>query len=91
MLWAGTVKLTTMELRKRIELAAKETIGFQEASNKESFMVGISVALSKAEEHYEKELTQLRNQIENYKSACSTYMTDLKTLATIVNRYSENG
>ena len=79
-----------MELKKRIELATKDTVGYSEASNKESFMVGVSVALSKAEEHYEKELTQLRNQIENYKSACNTYITDLKTLATIVNRYSDN-
>lgn len=51
-------------------------------------MIGVSVALSKAEEYYEKELNVLRNQIENYKSACNTYITDLKTLATVVNHYS---
>jgi hypothetical protein len=79
-----------MELKKRIELATKDTVGYSEASNKEIFMVGVSVALSKAEEHYERELTQLRNQVENLNSACNTYMTDLKNLATIVNRYSEN-
>lgn len=82
--------MTNKELRKQIELATKDTIGYSEAINKESFMVGVSVALFKAEENYEKELTQLRNQIENYKSACNTYITDLKTLATIVNRYSDN-
>ncbi|HRT03824.1 MAG TPA: hypothetical protein P5513_07785 [Candidatus Diapherotrites archaeon] len=53
--------MTNKELRKQIELATKDTIGYSEAINKESFMVGVSVALFKAEENYEKELTQLRN------------------------------
>ena len=52
-------------------------------------MVGVSVAFSKASEHYEKEIEQLKLQIEGLKSACDIYSTDLKNLASIINRYSE--
>lgn len=79
-----------MELSKKIELAAKNTIGYSEANNKESFMVGVSVAVSKAEEHYEKELTGLRNQVQNYRNEYDRCEKDLKTLASIINRYSDN-
>jgi archaellum component FlaC len=79
-----------MELRQRIELEAKDTVGYSEAENKESFMVGLSVAFSKTEEHYEKEMENLKRQVQGYKSSYENATNDLKTLASIVNRYSEN-
>lgn len=79
-----------MKLRERIELEAKGTIGYSEAQNKESFMVGASVAFLKTEEHYEREIENLKKQVEGYKSSCENATNDLKTLASIVNRYSEN-
>jgi hypothetical protein len=79
-----------MKLRQRIELEAKGTIGYSEAENKESFLVGVSVAFSKTEEHYEREIENLKKQIVGYKSMYENVNNDLKTLASIVNRYSEN-
>jgi hypothetical protein len=79
-----------MKLRERIELEAKSTIGYSEAENKESFLVGVSVAFSKAEEHYEREIENLKRQVQGYKSSYENATNDLKTLASIVNRYSEN-
>ena len=79
-----------MKLRQRIELEAKSTIGYSEAENKESFMVGVSVAFSKSEEYYEREIENLKRQVGGYKSSYETATSDLKTLASIVNRYSDN-
>jgi len=76
-----------MNIRKRIELEAKSTIGYSEAENKESFLVGVSVAFSKTEEHYEREVENLKKQVEGYKSSYENATADLKTLASIVNRY----
>jgi hypothetical protein len=78
-----------MKLRQRIELEAKGTIGYSEAENKESFLVGVSVAFSKTEEHYEREIENLKKQIVGYKSMYENVNNDLKTLASIVNRYSD--
>jgi hypothetical protein len=78
-----------MKLRQRIELEAKSTIGYSEAENKESFLVGVSVAFSKTEEHYEREIENLKKQIVGYKSMYENANNDLKTLASIVNRYSD--
>jgi len=79
-----------MELRKLIELESKETIGYLEAENKESFMVGVSVAFSKAKEHYDKEIETLKRQVEGYRSSYENTKNDLKTLASIINHYQEN-
>lgn len=78
-----------MELKKKIESYAKNTVGYLEASSKESFMVGVSVAFSKTEEHYEKTIEDLNWQIKQYKSRYEDARNDLKTLAEIINRYSE--
>lgn len=77
-------------MKKIIELEAKRTVGYLEASSKESFMVGVSVACLKAEAHYEREIENLKKQVEGYKSSYENATNDLKTLASIVNRYSEN-
>jgi hypothetical protein len=78
------------DLREHIELEAKSTIGYSEAENKQSFMVGVSVTFSKTSEHYEREIKKLNNQIENYKFYNGQLTSDLKTLASIINRYSDN-
>lgn len=79
-----------MKLRERIELEAKLTIGYLEAENKESFLVGVSVAFYKTEEHYEREIENIKKQIVGYKSMYENANNDLKTLSSIINRYSEN-
>lgn len=79
-----------MKLRERIELEAKGTIGYSEAENKESFMVGVGVSFSKAEEHYEREIENLLKQLKGCRLIYEDAIKDLKTLSSIVNRYSED-
>jgi len=77
-------------LRARIELEAKSTIGYSEAENKESFLVGVCVALSLVEGHYGKEIVKLQNQVNGYRVSSESYLADLKTLSSIVSHYSDD-
>ncbi len=79
-----------MELRQIIELEAKDTIGYYEAENKESFMVGVSVAFGKIKIRHDNEMAALKTQLGGYKSLYEDAIADLKTLASIINRYSDN-
>lgn len=78
-----------MKLKELITLESKETIGYSEAQNKESFLVGVSVAFSKTKEHFEKEIESLKRQILHYKTQYAIATSDLKTLASIITRYSQ--
>jgi hypothetical protein len=78
------------ELRTKIEELAKSTIGYSEAQNKESFMVGVSVAFHKTNEHYSNEVEQLKRQIDMYKSMYENLNEDMKTLTGIISRYSNS-
>lgn len=78
-----------MELSDRIWLESQKTAGYSEAQDKKSFMVGVSVALSKAETHYEEEIKLLKMQVDYYKSHCDIYAKDLSTLTSIISRYTE--
>ena len=79
-----------MNLRKQIEAEAKSTIGYSEAENKESFMTGVGVAISKLEQHYEQEIKNLKTLASNYQNAYENTRGDLKTLASIIKKYTED-
>lgn len=79
-----------MDYRKQVELEAKDTVGYNEAENKKSFMTGVSVAISKLEVKYEERIKKLELQLKYAKEDGETYCKDLKTLASILGRYSEN-
>lgn len=79
-----------MKLREKIELEVKNTIGYKEAENKESFMVGVQVALSLAEKYNKNEIEKLERQSKMFLSYYETTLRDLKTVSNIVNRYSDN-
>jgi hypothetical protein len=76
-----------MEPKEKIKSQAKYTIGYLEAADKHSFMAGVSVALSKAEEHYEKELESTKRELEMYRFYYESTKNDLSTLSSIVIRY----
>lgn len=71
-----------------IKNIVKDTVGYAEAENKESFNVGASVAFSKAEDYYEKIIKDLVMQRDGYKSAAEQYRSDLTNLSTIIKRYT---
>lgn len=77
-------------LREIIERSAKQTVGYSEAENKESFMVGVSVAISLTQELYLREIKDLETQLEGFRSANETYLKDLNTLSSIITRYGDS-
>jgi archaellum component FlaC len=79
-----------MDLREKIESEVKNTIGYSEAENKESFMVGVSVALSKTEDHYKKEIERLTKLFQDYKLNYESVSSDFKTLTSIIHKYSDS-
>lgn len=79
-----------MEISKEIKNSVKDTIGYGEASNKESFMVGANIAFYRSEEYFKSVIKSLEDQVTNYKSAYELVSNDMKTLTSILNRYSEN-
>jgi hypothetical protein len=79
-----------MELKKQIQEECKQTIGYSEAENKESFMVGVGVAILKTQEHYHKHILNLEKERDFYMNSADTYKKDLTILSSIINRYSDN-
>lgn len=77
-----------MNIRRQIEVEAQGTVGYSEAVNKESFMTGVSVALLKAEKHYEEKLKDAQIDIEFYKARWEETRGELETLASIIIQYS---
>jgi hypothetical protein len=85
------LKQNSMEsLREKIERYSKQTVGYSEAENKESFMVGVSVAISFTQELYLSEIKDLKTQLEGFRGANETYLNDLKTMSSIIIRYSDD-
>lgn len=78
------------ELSQVIEKVSKNTIGYQEAKDKDSFLVGISVGVHKTEEYYKNIIKNLTNDRDNYKKAYENTVVDLKTVSSIIKRYSED-
>ena len=69
---------------------AKDTVGYDEAQNKESFLIGVSVGGSKAEEIYMEEIKQLGIQVNSWKAAFENRDKDIRTIASILNKYTES-
>lgn len=75
-------------LKENIESEVKRTVGYTEASNRTSFMVGVSVAFDKTEKYYERELKILKTQADQYKKSLEALQSDLYILSSIIDRYS---
>lgn len=67
----------------------KNTIGYAECKNKESFLTGAAVAFSRVEAFYANKIMWLESQVKQYKNEASESIQDLETLAEIINRYSK--
>lgn len=77
-------------LKNIVELEAQNTVGYSEAVNKESFMIGVSVAFSKTEEQFLIELESTKKLLESYISMYEDVSNDMKTLTGIIGKYSDN-
>ena len=83
------IKILNMKNKSEFELQALNTIGYLEANDKVSFMTGVSVALHISNEYYQNEINNLKKQIEGLKYIYDSAINDLKTLSSIINRYSD--
>jgi hypothetical protein len=73
---------------KTIEQEVKGTIGYAEAEDKASFLIGASVAFARTQDYYMREMEILRAQLLQYRSSSENYYSDLKTMSSIIERYS---
>ncbi len=77
-----------MEITKEIKDSVKDTIGYIESENKESFIIGTQVAFKKSEKFYEDIIKDLEQSVKNYKSALLKVDSDMRTIVNIFNKYS---
>ena len=75
--------------RSTIEAQAKDTIGHEEAENKISFLVGVSVATSKAWEYFEEQIKDLEIERNTYRTMHQEVKSDIVKLCSIIERYSD--
>ncbi len=75
--------------RTLVEARVKDTIGYSEAENKNSFMVGVSVAFSKTEEIFKLEIETLKRNYEYFKSAYENVLADMKVLTSTMDKYRD--
>ena len=76
-----------MTLREVIQFNSKQTVGYSEANDKQSFNVGVDVSFSIASKHYEKIIEELKRKVEHYRSSYEQVNKDITTLSSIINRY----
>jgi hypothetical protein len=80
-----------MEIPKNIKQKVKDTVGYSETENKESFNVGADVAFSISESFYEEHIKTLQKELDSYKNAYNSTKSDLTTITTILNKYRYRG
>lgn len=71
--------------KKKIKSEVKSTVGFSEAKDKESFMVGVDVAIHKFEEVFENE----SHRLKSYEKSTDYLLEELRTISRIINKYSQ--
>jgi hypothetical protein len=72
-----------------IERQIKNTVGYNEATNKDSFMVGAAIAFVKATTMYKGQIELLQRQLMQQTSEFKTVDNDMRTLVNILNKYRE--
>jgi hypothetical protein len=76
-----------MKIPKHIIDSVKNSVGYSEAVNKDSFMVGVSVAFYRAEDYFSNQIASLNSRLEGYKAASEDVDKDMKTLVSILDKY----
>jgi len=75
-------------MRKEVENSVINTVGYAEAKDKESFMIGVSVALSYAEDIYEKRIKNLEGVVSSWKATAEIVTEDMGKLVGVIRKYS---
>jgi hypothetical protein len=80
-----------MELPEAIKDKAKKTIGYAESPDKHSFKIGAEVAFRISEEYYRAQIGALTIERDRWKSAHKKVSGEIKTVATIIGNYMQDG
>ncbi len=79
-----------MELNKHIQDSVKDTVGYAECANKQSFLVGSSVAFNKAKDFYEPHIKMLNAVNDTLRRERDELANDMQTLVSIITKYQFN-
>jgi hypothetical protein len=77
-----------MNLHEKVSLNTKNTIGYIEACDKESFLTGVKVATSLMCDEHEKVINDLHKTMSYYKSEYKKLSKDLTTISRILHIHS---
>lgn len=77
-----------MELKEKLRIEIKKTVGYSETKDKDVFMIGADVALEKSINHFQDEISHLKRLNESYDKAYQEVSKDMSTLARIIKRYT---
>lgn len=70
---------------------ARNTVGYHESDNKDEFMKGADVAISKAQTLYEAKIKALEQDRDRWTRDYHEVKKDMLVLCNIINKYSDNG
>ncbi len=82
--------MNNIEIPHTVKDSIKDTVGYSEALNKASFLVGSQVAFAKSEEFYAAKIKELDNQLEYYKAKYESVDSDMKTIVSTFSKYTSN-
>jgi len=77
-----------MEIPQHIKDSVKTTVGYSEAADKESFMIGASVGLGRAERFYAPIIETLKEQLNSRTADFERVDTDMRTIANLIQQYT---
>lgn len=78
-----------MENKKTFLVQAEQTVGYNEAKDKESFSIGASVGIQMATNYYELEIQRLQSVKNLYKNAYNDTMKDIKGVMDFIKAYQD--
>lgn len=79
-----------MTIIEEIEKSVKDTVDYNEAKNKESFMVGAQVASKKLSDYYEAKITNLQLLLASTTNRLTLVTKDMTTVSDILNKYKQD-
>lgn len=82
---------TNQILAQSILNDTQNTVGYHESDNKNEFMKGADVAISKAKTLYEEKIKAIEQDRDRWRRDYKALKTDMDALTSIITKYSDNG
>ena len=78
-----------MELKDILLIGAKNTVGYAESKNKESFLVGVDVGFTLAKKEYESQIVALESRNKYLSNMHDKVANEIQTISDIITKYSK--